>query len=340
MNDGIVITTSIDPEEWDHFVNNHPYGNIFQTKEMFEISTHTKRRSPFFLAAIDENGQILSLVQSIIVKERNDFIGDFSARAIIHGGPLFRNDPKGKDSTKLLLNKYDEIMRKKTLYSEIRMLSDIPQFNDIVSKNEYLFEEHFNAQIDLENRSLDDVWRNIKRDKQRGIKKAQDAGVTIEECNEKAKVAIAYELISETYTNAKIPLADRSLFESTFDILNPQKKVLFLFAKYEGQYIATQIVLLFKGTIHAWYTGSKRNYLSLHPGDLLIWFLLKWGIENGYSKFDFGGGGSKLKNINLREYKTRFGTHFPMYGRYKKVYSPNKLKFVESGFKLYGKLRK
>ena len=88
-------------------------------------------------------------------------------------------------------------------------------------------------------------------------------------------------------------------------------------------------------TIYARYTGAIREYLSYHPGDLLIWHLLKYGVENGYQKFDFGGGGTKTEHVNLREYKARFGAEFPEYGRYKKVYSPIKMKIAEVGFGVY-----
>jgi lipid II:glycine glycyltransferase (peptidoglycan interpeptide bridge formation enzyme) len=217
------------------------------------------------------------------------------------------------------------------------MLSDIPNFNSYAFQNGYIFEEHFNALINL-NKSVIDIWNQIKRDKKRGIKKAEKNGITIEECKNKGEIQIFYNLISETYNNAKIPLADISLFESVFDILVPMGKGIFLFAKCDGKYIATQVALMDDNTIYAWYTGAVREYLPYHPGDLLIWHLLKYGVENGYQRFDFGGGGTKTEHANLREYKARFGAEFPDYGRYKKVYSPIKMGIAKKGFEVYRKM--
>lgn len=306
---------------------------------MAQVYRHTKNYEPISLAAIDEDtDQILALTLSVIIKERKRFLGNLSARAIIQGGPLFLNDLNGQNAVPVLIESYNELAKKKGLYTEIRMLSDIPEFNSIISGCGYLYEKHFNALINLKNKSIEDLWQQIKRDKKRGIKKAEEIGMTIEQCVDKDKIEIAYELISETYKIAKIPLADISLFESVFDILVPQNRALFLLVKYNGEYIATQVAIMDEKTIYGWYTGASRKYISDHPGDLLIWYLLKWGLEKGYSSFDFGGGGTDDKNINLREYKARFGTEFPEFGRYKKIHSPLKMKIAEKGFKIYRRM--
>lgn len=328
------VTTSIDREKWSEFVHNHPHGNIFQMPDMADVYERVRRREPISLAVVDDAGEILALMQAVVVMEMRGFLGSFSARAIVQGGPLFVDGEKGKNAFVMLMRYHDEIVRKKVLYTEIRMLSDIPNFDSSISQNGYVFEEHFNARIDL-NKSIDDLWNQIKRDKKRGIKKAEKNGVTIEECKNKDEIQIFYKLVSETYKNAKIPLADISMFESVFDVLVPIRRAVFLFAKYDNKYIATQVALMDNDVIYAWYTGAIREYLSYHPGDLLIWYLLKYGAENGYQRFDFGGGGTETEHVNLREYKARFGAEFPDYGRYKKVYSPIKMKVAEVGFEAY-----
>ena len=335
----IRINGSPDTSKWKEFIYNHPFGNIFQTLEMAKVYKNTKNYEPISLAAIDEKyDEILGILLGVVISEKNGLLKTLSSRLIVQGGPLFQDTPAGQNAATLLINHYDEIVRKKGLYNEIRMLSDIPQFDSIITNCDYIFENHYNAFIHLKNRSIEELWKQIKRDKKRGIKKAEQSGITIEECNDINEIEIVYKLISETYKVAQIPLADISLFKSVFDILVPRNMALILFAKYKGKYIATQVALMDKKTVYAWYTGSSRQFLSYHPGDLLIWHLLKWGIENKYSIFDFGGGGSETKNTNLREYKQRFGTEFPDYGRYNKVYSPYKMNISKIGFNIYKRI--
>jgi len=328
-----------DLNKWSEFVYNHPYGNIYQTPEIARVYKKTKNYKPVNLAVINDNtNEILGILLGVLIKQKKGPFESFLTRSVIQGGPLFQDDSNGYNAATVLINEYDEITRRKGLYTEIRMLSAIPKFNSIISNCGYVYESHFNAIINIKKRSIEDLWKQIKRDKKRGIKKAEQIGIIIKECNDKNDIRLVYELIRKTYMDVRMPLPDISLFESTFDILVPKRRALFLLAKYKGKYIATQVALMDERTIYAWYTGSEKIYISHHPGDLLIWHLLKWGVENGYSIFDFGGGGTKQKNKNLKEYKQRFGTEFPEYGRYKKIYSPIKYNISMFGFNAYRRI--
>lgn len=332
----VKITSSLDTKKWSDFVYNHPHGNIFQTPEMAEVYKRTKNYEPISLAVVDDTDEIQAVMLAVVIKEMKGILGSFTARSIVQGGPLFSEGDLGFKATLHLLQKYEEIARKKAIYSEIRMLHKVPILDGILKNSGFVFEDHFNALIDI-SKPKEELWEQLKKDRKRGIKKARKAGIIIEECNKREEIKIFYDLVKETYKRAGIPLADISLFESVFDVLVPSNKAIFLFAKYNNKFIATQVALIYKDTIYAWYTGAIKEYLSYHPGDLLIWHLLEWGSENGYKTFDFGGGGSPTKNVNIRNYKARFGCEFYNYGRYKKVHSQIKMKIAEKGFKLYRK---
>ena len=325
---------SMNKEDWDKFVYNHPYGNIYQSFEMAEVYKRTKNHEPISLAVVNDTNEILAILLAVVVKEMGVFFGSLTSRSIIEGGPLFVEGETGLKAASLLMHRYDEIVRKKAIYSEIRMINEIPSLNTILPQQGYFFEDHFNAVIDLD-KSKEELWEQLKRDRKRGIKKARELNITIEGCNKKEEISICYNLLKETYKNAKIPLVDISLFESAFDLLVPLHNAVFIFAKYNHKYVVTQVAYIYKNTIYARYTGAIRKDLSYHPGDLLIWYLLEWGSENGYKTFDFGGGGTPTKNINVRNYKARFGSEFFNYGRYKKVHSPIKMKIAEKGFEVY-----
>jgi lipid II:glycine glycyltransferase (peptidoglycan interpeptide bridge formation enzyme) len=321
-------------KNWDAFVHDHPNGTIFQSSDMAEIYRRTKNFKPISLASISNSGQINAILQAVIINELNGMLSTFSTRSVIEGGPLFTSDERGIASAKTLIEYYENKIKNLVLFTEIRMLSPIKSIDSVLEPYGFIFQEHFNALINLEKPS-EALWDQIKRDKKRGIKKAIDSGIIIEECQKSDNLDIVYNLLLETYKNAKMPLPDKSLFHAVFDVLVPKNKAKILFAKYKDEYIATQIALLDNKAIYAWYTGAIRDNLSLHPGDLLIWHLLEWGSKNGLKTFDFGGGGTKTKNLNLRNYKERFGGEFLNYGRYKKIHSPLKMRVAEAGLKVY-----
>ena len=83
---------NIDKNKWYEFVFDHPHGNIFQTPEMYEVYQSTKNYEPVFLAVVNSNDEISGTLLAVIQKEYSSVLGNFTARSIIHGGPLIKND--------------------------------------------------------------------------------------------------------------------------------------------------------------------------------------------------------------------------------------------------------
>jgi lipid II:glycine glycyltransferase (peptidoglycan interpeptide bridge formation enzyme) len=335
----IKVTSSIDWNRWDDFVYSHPKGNIFQTSCMANVYKLTQNYEPVSLAVVDlESNDIIAVLQAVIVRQMGGIFSVFSSRSIIYGGPIYDEKKENSEAIRMLIEEYEKVIASKVIYTEIRNMWDTRQIRDIIEQNGYSLTDHFNALIDL-NKPVDELWNQLKRDKKRGIKKSEELGITIERSQSKESIKVFYELVKETYNKAKVPLAPISFFEAAFEILVPKQKALLLFARDNvNNVIATQFALMYKDRIYAWYTGSREEYLKFHPGDALIWYLLKYGSEHGYKVFDFGGGGGPNKNENLREYKSRFGTEFPCYGRYEKTYSETRSKIANTSLKIYKRL--
>ena len=124
MKNNLTITDAkkIDKNKWSDFVYNHPNGNIFQTPEMYEVYQNTKNYEPVFLAVVNSNDEIAGTLLAVIQKEYSGVLGNFTARSIIHGGPLIKDyDP---DVLDLILKEYDEIVKKKAIYSQFRNFWD------------------------------------------------------------------------------------------------------------------------------------------------------------------------------------------------------------------------
>jgi lipid II:glycine glycyltransferase (peptidoglycan interpeptide bridge formation enzyme) len=334
----IEITDSPDREQWSDFVYNHPYGNIFQTPDMAEVYKRTKNYEPITLAATTTNNdEILAILHAVVIKEMKGMLGKFSARSIIQGGPLFIDNEKGVEALRRLMEYYDEIARKEALYTDIRALWDTSNISGLFNGLGYEYEEHLNFLIDL-NRSEEEIWQGIHKSRRKGINRAASKGVKIEEMGDKKLVPFFYEIIDETYKHAKIPLADVSLFDSAFELLVPKSMAIFYLAKYENMYIGARAILNYKDLIYDWYAGALLEYLSLYINEALVWHSLKEGVNNGYHLFNFGGAGKPNEEYGVREFKRRFGGKMVNLGRYRKIYSPFKMKIAEKGFEVYKEL--
>lgn len=334
----IEITNFPDVTKWGDFVYNHPKGNIFQTPEMAEVYRRTKNYEPITLAAINtKNDEMLAVLQAVVIKEISGFLGTFSVRAIIQGGSLFIENENGIKSHKLLMEHYDKIAQKKALYTQVRNMWDTSNISNFLNSMGYEYEEHLNFLIDLK-RSEEELWHNLKRDKKRGITKARKRGIIIEEVKDKKLPPIFYIIIEETYKNARVPLADISLFESVFDILVPKNMAKFYLAKYEDTFIGARLVTTYKNMIFDWYAGALTSYLPMYVNEALVWHILTEGANSGYFTFDFGGAGNPNEAYGVREFKKQFAGEMVNFGRYMKVYSPIKMKIAEKGFNIYRNL--
>ena len=332
------ITFDINDQKWDEYVKNHPFGNIFQTTSMYNVYKKTKNYFPIKLCAINEStGKIEGVLHGVTMQEMTGLLGkgllgEFSTRSIIAGGPLVSEN--SSDTLSKMIFEYDKKVQRKSLYTEIWNLHDTKSLLDEV--DDYDYEDHLNFLINLDLLE-EDVWGQIHKSRKKNINRAIRAGVIIEEINHREMIPIFYDLLKETYTNVRVPLADMTLFESAFDELVPKNMAKFFLAKHDDTYIGSRVVLTYSNLIHDWYAGASNNASSLYPNDYLVWHILKWGVENNYKLFDFGGAGKPDVEYGPREFKRRFGGNLVNCGRYTHIHSPVKMKITDIGFKMYQK---
>jgi len=333
----VKITSSLDTKKWSDFVYNHPHGNIFQTPEMAEVYKRTKNYEPISLAVIDDTDNIIALLQAVVIREKG-ILGPLSSRSIIQGGPLFVEGEEGIKALKMLIEYYDRIIRKKAIYTEIRNMWDTSEILDTLKGMRYKYYEHSNFMINI-NRTPKEIFSDFSRDRRRNIKKAIKCGINLKIANNLEEIESFYEILLETYRKAGLPLADKTLFLSAFNVLCGTGKARVFLAYVREEVIAGRFVLCYKNKIYDWYAGAKRRYLSYHPNEFLVWCVLKWGSEKGFHIFDFGGAGNPKREYGVREFKRRFGGTMVNFGRYRKIHAPLKFWLAERGFKIYRKIR-
>jgi lipid II:glycine glycyltransferase (peptidoglycan interpeptide bridge formation enzyme) len=88
----------------------------------------------------------------------------------------------------------------------------------------------------------------------------------------------------------------------------------------DGNFVAASAALLYKQTIYGWYRGFNRDYSASLPNDQMVWHMLKWGAENGYQVFNFGGAGKPSEPYGPRSFKAKFGGRLVNYGRHVSIH--------------------
>ena len=332
------IVNSLEEDTWRSFVDQHPWGNIFHTPEMFLVFERARGYRPQLHAAVDDDGQVQALLLPVQVTLMDGPLRRLTTRSIAYGGVLCSNSAAGKEALGILLREYSEGAAREALFTELRNLSDMTPIQPVLTQCGFAYEDHLDYLIDL-NGSPEEVLQNIGSRTRKHIRQALRKGtVIVEEMCDLHLLPAWYELVRKSYTAAHVPLADRSLFEAAFRFLQPRGMAQFWLARSGSTYVAASVELLYKDVIYGWYSGVDRAYASDTPGELLMWRVLERGSLSGFKVYDFGGAGRPDEEYGVREFKAKFGGQLVCYGRNTKVHSPNLLRWSERGYAVYRRL--
>lgn len=319
------------------FAIKNEYGTIFQSGHILDVYQDVPNCYASSLAVIDESDNIIASIVSVKFVEKKK-LGYFSSHSTIRGGPLWEDSERGEKAVLLLLNEYNNISKKKSLYSRI-----YPNFNphmrDILTTCGFEFEDDLNIFIDL-TLSEDELWANLHKNRRTGVRKAKKNGVIIKEVESMVEIDDFYNMLVETSNVNHISVRDLKLFHNIYSHLVPEGLAKIYLALYDEKPIAGLLSLNYKDTLYDWYACSTKNrdYLRLNPNEYLVWNTLYWGLNNGYSLFDFGGAGNPKEEYSVRDFKNQFGGSVENYGKYTKIHNSMVYNICEKGYDVYRKI--
>jgi serine/alanine adding enzyme len=329
-----VVFNELDEGAWRQFVNQNPQGSIFHTPEIFQVFNCAKGYRPQVWAAIGEKGKVLAILPLVEVTVSGGLLHRFTTRSIAYGSILYNPNQEGKEALEILMKTYTRKVKNETLFTELRNLSDLSDIQPIFKRCGFIYEEQLDYLIDV-NKPVEDVRRAIHKNGRKSIDRAIKRGVVPEEIHDRCLIPKYYELLQKTYTLAKVPLADISLFEAVFDILVPKGMAKMLMARVGNEYVAASLEMPYKDVIYSWYSGYDKNWRVVNPNDFLVWYILEWGAKNGYCTYDFGGAGQSDEPYGVRDFKAKFGGKLVSFGRNSYVHDPFTLAFSRVGYQLY-----
>ncbi len=331
----IHIINTLPKTKWQNYVEQHPDGNIFHTPVMFDVFSHSENYIPSLWAAVDDQETVLALLLPVQITLKNGLLRKITTRAVAYGSVLYDLTPNGEEALSILLQTYRQQVSSDVMFTELRNLANLGMAQPIFQSNGFVYEEHLNYLIDLDC-PLDQVMQNIGQRTRKQIRRAlSKQEVTVEEITERERVKDCYDLIHRSYTAARMPLVALSLFETVFDILYPLGMVKFWLASVGQEHVACTIELPYKKVVYGWYSGLDRRYGKYTPGELLMWHVLSWSVEHGYTTYDFGGAGKPNEEYGVRDFKAKFGGELVCYGRNTCIHRPLIFQISRFGYGLY-----
>jgi hypothetical protein len=141
-------------------------------------------------------------------------------------------------------------------------------------------------------RQLGDKTRNMLRQSAR-------AGLTCTDVTDRPDVSsLWYGLHQATQRHLGLPPFPRRFFHTMIESLSAAGRLrLFAVEDSQGQALAASILLLDGTTGIYGYSASLPSSRALRPNDLLLYRMMTWLIEQGYSFFDLGSDSPRQEGL-------------------------------------------
>jgi hypothetical protein len=328
----ITIADTLDETIWRAFVDQHPQGTIFHTPEMFQVYARAKGYRPGLRAGLNGKNQVLALVAPVLVSLTGGLLHRLTTRSIAYGSILCAPDLDAKTALTGVLLDYTRKQGREGLFTELRHLSDVSAYQPEFNICNFKYQEELNYLIDLDG-TAEEIFSRLGSRTRKHIRRELKKGeIMVDEVQHSSQIRPFYDLIKKSYHEAHVPIADISLFEAAFEILHPLNMVKFLIVRLGNASIASSVELIYKDVIYGWYGGVDRAYSNRTPSELLTWYILKWGAENGYRTYDFGGAGIPGEKYGVRDFKAKFGGRLVCYGRNTCVHARGLLRLSMLGY--------
>lgn len=167
--------------------------------------------------------------------------------------------------------------------------------------------------IDLE-QDVDVLFANLKRQARNKVRKAEKQGVEIVEVGtDDASLAKLQQVMAETSRRNGVPaLSLEELKDSSWRRHYPLGFSRAFVSLHEGNLVSSQMATVFNGIIllgGVSYTDYSRQN-NIYGNDLMQWYLIKWGKENGMQLLDFAGIAPQASSPKLRaicDFKSKWG---------------------------------
>jgi serine/alanine adding enzyme len=182
------------------------------------------------------------------------------------------------------------------------------------------------------------LWQEVYSKRRNEIRRAIKEGTTFRPDDSAESLSACYGILKKVYARARHPLPAKDYFLNLHRHLEARGQIRIFTARHSGKIVGCMICIAYEKTLYDLYAGSYPEYYSVYPNDLIPWEVFKWGRENGYTRFDFGGAGKPGIPYGVRDYKKKFGGEMINTGRLEARHRPLLYTFASTALKTYKRL--
>ena len=330
MDKAITIKEYHEIPKWDLFIQQHPKGSIFHSSAMQRCELQARNRVPFAIGALDAQGELCALLAAVKVETLDWVHTPMLSRSIFYAEPLFLNTSDGREGIQQLIREHDECMQKQVLFAEVRPTFPAEKISfDPLKACGYERRGYLNYELRIDSNESE-IFGRLSAQRRNNVRSAIRKGVEVREIECGPGIEILYALLVTSHANSKTPLVHKSFFEAAGSHL-PKKSMRILIAYHDDAPFAGGCFLSFKNRVICWYAGTKR-VPGIAGTSLVFWEAIRLYAALGFEIFDLAGAGWEGEEYGPGKFKSKFGGDLIHNDRYRKVYSPLKMRIAEAAF--------
>ena len=269
-----IVQVDVDEVGWDSFVETAEQATGYHRFRWKSVITQSFGHRCYYFAAIDDCGVWRGMLP--LVHMRSRLFGNFLVSVpFVNYGGLLCNDSL---AARLLLEEAERLLKSvQATHVELRHLRY--SMEGLSSK------EHKVTMI-LELADNEDVqWKSLNPKVRNQIRKAQKSGLRFASGNAELLDGF-YEVFARNMRDLGTPVYAKNFFKRVLTSFPDSSRVLAVY--YENRIIAAGMALWFRDVLEIPWASSIGEYNALCPNNMLYWEAIKFAINNGFKKFDFG----------------------------------------------------
>jgi len=268
------VSSDIDQRSWDSFVYGSDDATSYHRYAWKSVIEGSFGHRGYYLGAVDGLGALQGILPLIHMKSW--LFGNFlvSVPFVNYGGLLCRS----AEAQAVLLEEAERL--RMTLSAEHVELRHLQRpLAKLPSK------EHKVTMVLPLARSEEEQWAAFNAKLRNQIRKAEKNGISFTG-GHLDLLDDFYAIFARNMRDLGTPVYGKGLFENVLATF-PDTTRIFSVA-YQGKTIAAGLASWFMDTIEIPWASSIADYKSLCPNNMLYWEAIRFAIEKGFSRFDFG----------------------------------------------------
>lgn len=173
------------------------------------------------------------------------------------------------------------------------------------ANSDNLIQPKHNAVLYIKNKTEEELLESFSQKTRYNVRLAAKKGVTVRYSHDLEDLKKFYQLYKTTTVRDKIGCREITYFEKMLNSY-PKDKIRIYIAEFEGEPLSAAISTNYGKELFYVYGASSNEKRNLMPNYLMQWEMIKWGLEEKCSLYNFGGLLHLDSDNGLYRFKTGF----------------------------------